>query len=106
LGQVAEPVLDNLGLSKTEGRSLTRVWWIPAGRLTRFPIHAADYHLSGTRTVLDRAISSYAFSVRVLLQSRRVPSSERPGAGSDKAVLVGMRETPQLSNLPLVPLEI
>ncbi|CAH0022192.1 unnamed protein product [Clonostachys rhizophaga] len=103
---VAEPVLDSLGLSQTEAGSLPRVWWIPTGRLTRFPIHAAGYHLSGTQAVLDRVISSYAFSVRVLLQSRRVPSSEPPGAGSGKAVLVGMRETPRLSNLPFVPLEI
>lgn len=40
---VALPVLDKLGLIQTPSNNWPRIWWIPTGPLTKFPIHAAGY---------------------------------------------------------------
>jgi hypothetical protein len=103
---VAAPILDALGLNSTpqEG-SWSRVWWIPTGLLTKFPIHAAGYHYRGSRTVLDRVISSYSSSIRGLLQNRQKAFSLQAQGDAKRAVLVGMAQTPGRSSLPSVPLE-
>jgi tetratricopeptide (TPR) repeat protein len=103
---IAKPVLDALGFTQTPSGCWPRMWWIPTGPLAKFPIHAAGYHSRGSDTVLDRVISSYSSSVRALVQSRQKRSTllgkRRPG----NAVLVGMRETPGLKDLPFVPSEM
>jgi tetratricopeptide (TPR) repeat protein len=78
---IAGPVLDRLGFTApvSEGASGPRVWWCPSGLLSFLPLHAAGYH--GTRgdavprTVMDRVISSYVPTIRMLQHTRRV----RPG---------------------------
>lgn len=74
---IACPVLDRLGLVAPlgDGAAGPRLWWCPTGLLSFLPLHAAGYHdaQSGDvgRTVLDRAISSYIPTVRMLRHTRR-----------------------------------
>lgn len=68
--EVAEPVLDASGIeASAEGSALPRIWWIPIGVLAQLPIHAAGHHRSG-EALLDRAVSSYAPTVRALAAVR------------------------------------
>ncbi|PHH90565.1 hypothetical protein CDD83_3291 [Cordyceps sp. RAO-2017] len=98
---VVGPVLEALGFTRapSEG-SWPHVWWIPTGPLSRFPLHAAGYHLSGDdRTALDRVVSSYSSSVRTITRTRRRPSWD-PRLKTDGSVaVVSMRETPGLNPL-------
>ncbi|KAH7013791.1 TPR domain-containing protein [Ilyonectria destructans] len=90
---IGNPILSALGFTKppTEG-NWPRIWWIPTGPLCTFPIHAAGYHSNNsTETVLDRVISSYSSSVRVLISSRQNRSKMRVH-DSQRAILVGMHE--------------
>ncbi|RYC57626.1 hypothetical protein CHU98_g8587 [Xylaria longipes] len=41
---IAKPVLDALGYTSRPSRGWPRVWWIPIGPLSRFPLHAAGRH--------------------------------------------------------------
>ncbi|KAJ0378844.1 hypothetical protein COL26b_002909 [Colletotrichum chrysophilum] len=64
----ARPCLDALNFtSSISGRSLAewpRIWWIPTGLLSHFPLHAAgEYRERKGETVLDRVMSSYALSL-------------------------------------------
>ncbi|KAK6526093.1 hypothetical protein TWF281_011131 [Arthrobotrys megalospora] len=73
---------------------LPHIWWIPTGQLSQFPIHAAGKHFERSgETVLDRVISSYAVSVKGLLQSRR-RAPEKSCNTSGKALIVSMPKTP------------
>ncbi|KAH8888060.1 TPR domain-containing protein [Thozetella sp. PMI_491] len=102
-----EPILDVLGFLETPTANWNRIWWIPTGLLSSFPIHAAGYHSrDSTNTVLDRVISSYSSSVRAIIQSRREYPKKRPGIGSKKAILVGMERTPGYRDLQYASLEI
>ncbi|KAE8447330.1 hypothetical protein EG329_010888 [Mollisiaceae sp. DMI_Dod_QoI] len=87
-----------------------RVWWIPTGVLSQFPLHAAGRHAPGsTDTVLDRVMSSYAPSVKALIYGRRHHVRESAGPMSDHALLVAMHKTPGLStngNLPFAATEV
>ncbi|GAB3842103.1 CHAT domain-containing protein [Dactylosporangium cerinum] len=74
---VAGPVLDALGhtiqpdVQRPDG--WPRVWWIPTGPLSVLPLHAAGHHddpPQARRSVLDRVVSSYTPSVRVLADAR------------------------------------
>jgi hypothetical protein len=103
---IAKPILDTLGLTQKPDGYSPRIWWIPTGPLSRFPIHAAGYHFRDSHTVLDRVISSYSSSVRALLQSHYNRSTPKAERGFEKAVLVGMEKTPGLMDLPSVPLEM
>ncbi|KAL6405088.1 TPR Domain containing protein [Ilyonectria robusta] len=90
---IGNPILSALGFTKppTEG-NWPRIWWIPTGPLCTFPIHAAGYHSNNsTETILDRVISSYSCSVRVLISSRQ-NRSKMGVHDSQRAVLVGMHE--------------
>jgi tetratricopeptide (TPR) repeat protein len=109
---VAQPVLDALGFdqafpassSNVDGiSSMPHVWWIPTGPLVSFPLHAAGLHRDFTgRTVLDRVVSSYSSSVKLLAQARRrvlqIPSKSSTGAKPNitetQALLVSMKHTP------------
>ncbi|KAI8402914.1 hypothetical protein FOFC_16343 [Fusarium oxysporum] len=99
------PVLDRIGFSEAPtGDNWPHVWWIPTGLLKQFPLHAAGYHRRKTKeTTLDRVVSSYASSVKAMIQARkrRIPTGE-----SSKAVLVAMETTPTLSRLAFANQEL
>lgn len=88
----AKPVLDELGYTSIPLNDCwPRIWWIPTGSLTGFPIHAAGDHFHGSsNTVLDCVISSYSSSVKALIHSRQRCLQVKPEQASDKAVLIGM----------------
>lgn len=115
------PVLDALGFKphrQDEGKGggdWPHVWWIPTSLLTSLPFHAAGYHMRGSGdTVIDRVMSSYASSVKTLVEARRrrhrrhpfpgddvaavtdIPRGGREEVLSDIALLVAMQETPGL----------
>ncbi|GAA1585073.1 hypothetical protein GCM10009804_46690 [Kribbella hippodromi] len=92
---LAEPVADALALQRpAPGAGWQRVWWIPTGALALLPIHAAGYHhesgLAVPRTLLDRAVSSYAPTVRALAQAR----TKRNPARRPRPLVVAMTTTP------------
>ncbi|MBE3012980.1 CHAT domain-containing protein [Microbispora sp. NEAU-D428] len=99
----AAPVLDALGCPAPppdSGTPLPRVWWVPGGMLSVFPLHAAGHHRAADgRTALDRVVSSYAPTVRALLDARRPPPAA--GArGAGRALVVAMPQTPGAAPLP------
>ncbi|EGX53233.1 hypothetical protein AOL_s00006g494 [Orbilia oligospora ATCC 24927] len=106
----AGPILDSLGFiaPPSEGNDWPHVWWIPTGKLSLLPIHAAGHHLgqNSTDTVIDRAISSYCSSIKSLLYSRQNDWQANPETGSVKSLLVAMDETPGHSSLRFVRDEI
>ena len=104
------PVLDELKFTQVPSSNSVwpRVWWVGSGLLNILPIHAAGYHQIGSpRNVINRVISSYTPTIKALAYARerylRVASLK-----SQKALLVGMPETPGLNNgdLPSVATEI
>ncbi|CAG9990918.1 unnamed protein product [Clonostachys byssicola] len=104
--EIAQPVLNDLGFteSPSDDESWPRIWWIPTGLLSRFPLHAAGYHtdFSG-RTVLDRVVSSYASSIKSILHHKQGPG---PLPASPRALLVAMENTPEHGNLRFTTQEI
>lgn len=95
---VAEPVLDALGLASEPApdQPWPRIWWSPSGVLSTLPLHAAGHHGEGSgasRTVMDRAVSSYNPTIRALAHSRARPH------GSGKVLAVAMPETPGTATL-------
>jgi CHAT domain-containing protein/tetratricopeptide (TPR) repeat protein len=104
---IAEPVLKELGFTtKPQTGRWPRLWWIPTGPLTSFPLHAAGYHDRGSDTVLDRVISSYSTSIKALCQSLRTPKQTFTANHADQAVLVSMANTPGQAYLPYVSQEM
>ncbi|KAF9767425.1 hypothetical protein IL306_000024 [Fusarium sp. DS 682] len=99
------PVLSAIGfIEAPKGGGWQHVWWIPTGLLKQFPLHAAGYHRKRTQeTTLDRVVSSYASSVKALIQAkkRRIPPK-----ATNKAVLVAMETTPTLSRLAFAKQEL
>lgn len=101
---VAEPVLSHLGFKAepTSDAAWPHIRWVTTGRLTKFPIHAAGYHHQPGCSVLDRVVSSYAFSVSSPIQDLkkdRYANSNRTNA-IRSMTLVGAGQ------LAFVPLEI
>jgi tetratricopeptide (TPR) repeat protein len=88
---VAEPVLASLGLTAPPQPSADwpRMWWMPTGALTVLPLHAAGYHRDPTsgRSVLERVVSSYTPTVRMLLHARQRPQPKR------ETLAVGINQT-------------
>jgi len=109
---IARPVLDALGFQKpiTDDTKWPHVWWVPTGLLSQLPLHAAGYHTNGSsETVLDRVMSSYASTVGALIYGRKLHFQEPARPVSDHALLVAMRETPNLpdnGNLPFTTDEV
>jgi hypothetical protein len=69
---ITGPILDHLGHTHPveEGRRWPRIWWSPTGPLTVLPLHAAGHHVDDGRAVLDRVVSSYTPTVRMLTRAR------------------------------------
>ncbi|ETS86569.1 hypothetical protein PFICI_00397 [Pestalotiopsis fici W106-1] len=103
---VASPILEALGMLETPVGNWPHIWWIPTGLFAKFPLHAAGRHDGFSDGVLDRVISSYSSSIKVLIQSRRNRSKPAVSPKSGSIVLLGMEETPGQSRLQFVPEEI
>jgi tetratricopeptide (TPR) repeat protein len=109
---VAEPILTALGFVETPKRDdeWSRVWWIPVGLLTVFPLHAAGHHSINTRqTVLDRVISSYTPTIKALDHARnqtRKLSQNMSDDFSQTVLLVSMPTTPNRRSLPFAETEV
>jgi hypothetical protein len=80
---VAEPVL--------EAAASNRIWWCPIGPLSFLPLHAAGHHDGSGRSVLDRAVSSSAPTLRALARARTAPSG-----GADRMLVVAPATDPPL----------
>lgn len=107
---IVEPILYDLGFT---GPPLCgqwpHVWWVPTGPLARFPLHAAGYHLRrNSQTALDRVVSSYASSIKVIMHSRRGLAAAEPQSQNAlssakhvprQVVVVGMENTPKHGRL-------
>ncbi|MER7891059.1 CHAT domain-containing protein [Micromonospora sp. NPDC094482] len=101
---VAAPVLDTLGgvTAPAAGSDWPGLWWCPTGVLTLLPLHAAA-PLGGGAGVLDRVVPSYTASLRALRRARDATPSAAPPVNS--ALVVGMPQTPGLTDLPGVARE-
>ncbi|RDA91323.1 hypothetical protein CP533_1569 [Ophiocordyceps camponoti-saundersi (nom. inval.)] len=98
---VVEPVLDALGIVRPPLEGYwPHVWWIPTGPLTRFPIHAAGYHLEsgGKRTAIDRVISSYSSSINTIIRTRQ-RRIRKVNEQNSSVVVTSMQSTPGLGFL-------
>ena len=104
----AGPIINALKSTRAwQKGSHLRVFWITTGLFSRFPIHAAGYHLRKTQeTVLDSVVSSYSPSIGAVLRGRQVPLSPARSSESSPAVLIAMQRTPQASYLRFVQDEV
>ncbi|KAK1992553.1 hypothetical protein LX36DRAFT_684839 [Colletotrichum falcatum] len=94
---VAEPVLDSLGFIKMPGD----------GPLVGFPLHAAGNHLqSSMETVLDRVVSSYASSVKSIINTRQQRRRELVADQNLQVTLFAMYKTPEQGVLKHVIKEV
>ncbi|KAJ5639754.1 uncharacterized protein N7484_007616 [Penicillium longicatenatum] len=103
----AHPILEYLGISHPpKDDNWPHIWWIPTGALTHLPIHAAGIHgKKSHETVMDRAISSYASSVKSLIHSRQ-GTIQNDVPEIQHALLVSMLNTPNQDPLPFAVDEI
>ncbi|KAH0829397.1 hypothetical protein FOPE_10120 [Fonsecaea pedrosoi] len=102
---IARPCLDELGFDgPPSSKDYPRVWWVPTGYITKFPLHAAGRHGQGSfETVLDRVMSSYSTSVRALAHLREQSLTQ---LASPRALLVAMQDTPGAYRLPFAADEV
>jgi tetratricopeptide (TPR) repeat protein len=93
---VTKPILDTLGFTQPPSDdNWPHVWWIPTGKLSKFPLHAAGLHGQGsTETVLDRVMSSYSSSIKAIIQGRQRRILEGASTNPAQALLVNMTYTP------------
>ncbi|KAI8956048.1 CHAT domain-containing protein [Xylaria longipes] len=105
---IAKPVLDALGYTSRPSRGWPRVWWIPTGPLSRFPLHAAGSHEQGPgEAVIDRVMSSYSSSIKALIRGRQRPlRSELAPSIPPCALLVAMQNTPGQAPLRFANAEV
>ncbi|KLO90852.1 uncharacterized protein LW93_150 [Fusarium fujikuroi] len=105
---IAEPVLGAIAINGVSSEErLPRIWWIPTGLLSIYPLHAAGRHYKGSRnTVIDRAMSSYSSSIRAIIRTRDRAGLNPVPLGNERAVLVSMERTPGYSTLPSAGKEI
>jgi tetratricopeptide (TPR) repeat protein len=106
-----ESVLNALGFVDTprDDTKWPRIWWIPVGLLSLFPVHGAGrYPLEGEckDTVLDRVISSYAPTIRALDHSRHQMKDLKMHQTEQTVLLVSMAETLNQSPLKYAEEEI
>ncbi|KAL7919051.1 CHAT domain-containing protein [Trichoderma austrokoningii] len=100
---ICRPCLDALEIKDViSDDNWPHIWWIPTGLLSQLPLHAAGIYKQGSKeTVLDRAISSYASSIKALLHGRK--HSIRQPSSEDLALMVAMQETPGLERRGCLP---
>ncbi|KAH8663217.1 CHAT domain-containing protein [Ilyonectria robusta] len=105
---ICRPCLDALGFKDPPSDdNWPRVWWIPTGHLSRLPLHAAgSYAVASTHTVMDRVMSTYASSIKALMHGRRYGIRGHTNPEPDSALLIAMRETPNLSTSGLLPFAV
>jgi len=104
---IGKSILDALRFIQAPSGSWPRIWWIPIGPLTKFPLHAAGDHSRGScNTILDRVISSYSSSIRALIQSHQRRLRVKVAPKVNKAILVGMEMTSDQDHLRYVSKEI
>ena len=107
----AEPGAGSAGrgaAGAANGRRGPQMWWLLFGLLSLLPIHAARHHATSVdsvpQTVLDRVVSSYTSTVRVLIYARRCSSAdgiEDGGRVEDGGMMVvAMPDTPSTPALP------
>jgi tetratricopeptide (TPR) repeat protein len=107
---VASPVLSALELTDSTRRNVfaapgaeaPRIWWYTTGPLSVLPLHAAGVH--GTEsgdTVLDKVVSSYAYSLKSLRRSAMTPL-----ARSREALVVAVPRPPGLKPLQGIEREL
>lgn len=84
--ELAAPVLERVGPEE-------RIWWVPTGLVAALPLHAAGH--SGADSVLDRVVSSYTPTIKVLRAAR-----SRTSGRSDTACVVTVADAPGLPALP------
>jgi hypothetical protein len=96
-----EDIVDALGLSPSgSDGELPRVWWIPTGPLTVLPLHAAGDHrddATAGRRLLDRAVSSYAPSLRAL---RHAQEHADEALRNRRGLVVAVSDAPGSRRLP------
>lgn len=104
---VTGPVLEAVGLTRTPAQDepWPRIWWIPVGPLALLPLHAAGHHHADSgkpaaRTVMDRAVSSYAPTIRALGHAREQRARNRSSARPPSGLAIAMAVTPGQSELP------
>ncbi|KAL7954335.1 hypothetical protein V8C34DRAFT_319923 [Trichoderma compactum] len=70
---VCHPCWNALGIKDAvSDDNWPHIWWISTGHLGQIGLHAAGIYKQGSKeTVLDRAISSYAPSIKALLNGRK-----------------------------------
>jgi hypothetical protein len=104
----AGPIMETLGFTgPPASNNWPRVWWIPTGPLSKFPLHAAGYHCKGSNdTVLDRVISSYSSSTRAIIHGRQRRPWQTIATAPNQALLVAMEYTPGNTRLPFAKKEI
>ncbi|TVY61860.1 hypothetical protein Focb16_v013023 [Fusarium oxysporum f. sp. cubense] len=105
---VVEPVLKALGLNRPSPEDpLPRIWWIPTGALSKFPFHAAGYHLeSSGRTTLDKVMSSYSSSIKAIIDTRQERNKTIDVDSDSDVVLLAMNETKGQSRLKYADAEV
>jgi tetratricopeptide (TPR) repeat protein len=82
------------------------VFWVPVGKLSLFPLHAAGYHDVVGQCTLDRVISSYTPTIRALQHARE--KARRIDSIQDRKetlLLALMDKTPKQNSLPYATLE-
>ncbi|MEV5433424.1 CHAT domain-containing protein [Streptomyces sp. NPDC052701] len=92
---VVGPVLAHLGYGDPPTPRTScwpRLHWCPTGRLALLPLHAALDPVTGVCT-LDRVVSSYVPTLRMLRQARR-RAAESTRAQSGSITVVAMENTP------------
>ncbi|KAL6798176.1 CHAT domain-containing protein [Trichoderma sp. SZMC 28012] len=103
---ICHPCLNALGITDAvSDDNWPHIWWIPTGVLSQLPLHAAGIYKQGSKeTVLDRAVSSYASSIKALLHGRKHGiQKHRPSPSEDSALIVSMKETPGLEGKGCLP---
>lgn len=96
---IAYPILQTLDLDSSKCTSgQQRVWWVPTQLLSRFPLHAAGYHLEKSPvSVLDSVVSSFASSIKSILHGRK--NSANIQLEPKRLLLVAMEDTPRCRSL-------
>ncbi|KAK3389433.1 hypothetical protein B0H63DRAFT_556587 [Podospora didyma] len=105
---VAGSVLNALGIDRPRtGGNWPRIWWVPTGPRTKFPIHAAGHYVRRSlETVLDRVMSPYSPSIKAIIYGRRRRAPLADILASAPALLIAMEGTPGHTRLPHATTEI